>query len=59
MISKEALEGLEVFFPPVGRQRTIVEITALAEKERHILEKLAERRHQFISTHLIRLAQGA
>jgi len=59
MISKETLEGLEVFVPPLERQRTIVEITALAEKERHILEKLAERRHQFISTHLIRLAQGA
>ena len=59
MISKETLEGLEVLVPPLERQRTIVEITALAEKERHILEKLAERRHQFISTHLIRLAQGA
>jgi restriction endonuclease S subunit len=59
MISKETLEGLEVFVPPLELQRTIVEITALAEKERHILEKLAERRHQFISTHLIRLAQGA
>lgn len=59
MISKEVLEGLEVFVPPVERQRTIVEITALAEKERHILEKLAERRHQSISTTLIRLAQGA
>lgn len=59
MISKETLEGLEVFVPPLERQRTIVEITALAEKERHILENLAERRHQFISTHLIQLAQGA
>jgi hypothetical protein len=59
MISKETLEGLEVFVPPLERQRAIVEIIALAEKERHILEKLAERRHQLISTHLIRLAQGA
>lgn len=59
MISKETLERLEVFVPPLERQRTIVEITALAEKERHILEKLAERRHQSISTTLIRLAQGA
>jgi hypothetical protein len=58
MISKETLEGLEVFVPPLERQRAIVEITALAEKERHIMEKLAERRHQFISTQLTRLAQG-
>jgi hypothetical protein len=59
MISKETLEGLEVFVPSLERQRTIVEITALAEKERHILEKIAEKRHQSISTTLIRLAQGA
>jgi restriction endonuclease S subunit len=59
MISKETLERLEVFVPPLERQRTIVEITALVEKEQHILKKLAKRRHQFISTHLIRLAQGA
>jgi phosphohistidine swiveling domain-containing protein len=37
MISKETLEGLEVFVPPLERQRAIVEITALAEKERHIM----------------------
>jgi hypothetical protein len=59
MISKETLEGLEVFVPPLERQRAIIEITALAEQERQILEKLATRRHQFISIHLIRLAQGA
>lgn len=58
MISKETLDGLEVFVPPLERQRTIVEIAALAEQEQQILEKLAARRHQFISTHLICLAQG-
>ena len=59
MISKETLEGLEVFVPPLEQQKTIVEIAVLAEKERHIMEKLAERRHQYISTTLIQLAQGA
>jgi hypothetical protein len=59
MISKETLDGLEVFFPPLDRQRTIVTMASLAEKEQHILEKLADKRRQYISTTLIRLAQGA
>jgi len=58
MISKEALDGLEVFVPSLERQKIIVDMASLAEKEQHILKKLAERHHQFISTHLIRLAQG-
>ncbi len=58
MISKETLDGLDVFVPPLEQQKTIVEIFALAEQERCILGSLAERRHQFISTQLIRLAQG-
>ena len=59
MISKEALDELEVFVPPLERQRAIVEITTLLKEEQHIMEKLAERRHQYISTTLIQLAQGA
>jgi len=58
MISKETLDGLEVDVPPLEQQRTIVALASLEEKEQHLLKKLAERRHQFISTHLIRLAQG-
>lgn len=59
MISKEEMERLEVFVPSLERQRTIVKIASLAEEERHILEKLAEKRDQYISATLIRLAQGA
>lgn len=59
MISKETLDGLDVYVPPLEQQKTIVALAFLGEKEQHILKKLAERRHQFISTHLIRLAQGA
>ncbi len=58
MISKEVLEGLEVLVPPLERQKTIVEIAALADKEQHIMKKLAEKRRQIVSTTLIRLAQG-
>jgi hypothetical protein len=59
MISKETLEGLEVFIPPLDRQRAIVTMASLAEKEQHIMKKLAEMRRQYVSTTLIRLAQGA
>jgi hypothetical protein len=59
MISKEALGELEVFVPPLNRQRTIVAMASLAEEEQHIMERLTEKRRQYISTTLIRLAQGA
>ncbi|MHB9097715.1 MAG: restriction endonuclease subunit S [Syntrophales bacterium] len=59
MISKETLDGLEVDVPPLEQQKTIVALASLGEKEQHIMKKLAERRHQLISTHLIRLAEGA
>ncbi len=59
MISKEALEELEVFVPSLDRQRAIVTMASLAEKEQQLMEKLAEKRRQYISITLIRLAQGA
>lgn len=59
MISKETMEGLEVFIPPLNRQRAIVTMASLAEEEQHIMKKLAEKRRQCVSTTLIRLAQGA
>jgi hypothetical protein len=58
MISKESLDGLEVDVPSLERQKVIVALASLGEKEQQLMKKLAERRHQFISTHLIRLAQG-
>jgi len=59
MISKEALEGLEVFFPSLNRQRAIVSLASLAEEEQNIMKELAEKRRQYVSTALIHLAQGA
>jgi hypothetical protein len=58
MISKETLDGLEVDVPNLEQQKVIVALASLGEAEQHIMKKLAERRHQYISTHLIRLAQG-
>jgi restriction endonuclease S subunit len=59
MISKETMEALEVFIPPLNRQRAIVTMASLAEEEQHIMKKLAEKRRQCVSTTLIRLARGA
>lgn len=59
MISKETLDGLEVFIPPLDQQRAIVAMASLAEDEQHIMKKLAEKRRQYVSITLIRLAQGA
>jgi restriction endonuclease S subunit len=59
MINKEEMEGLEIFVPLLERQKAIVEMASLAEKEQQIMKMLAEKRYKYISTHLIRLAQGA
>jgi phosphohistidine swiveling domain-containing protein len=59
MISKEALERLEVYIPPLDRQRTIITMASLLEKEQQILKMLADKRKQYVSTILIRLTQGA
>ena len=58
MITKEALESLEVFVPPLERQRAIAGLAALAEEEQGILRRLAAKRRQFTSTVLMRMAQG-
>jgi len=57
MISKEALEELEVFVPPLEKQKAIVALAALAEEEQRIMKKLAIKRKQYISATLIREAQ--
>lgn len=58
MISKEALEGLEVLVPSFEQQHTIMELAALADREQKILSKLADKRKLYLSNILLRLAQG-
>jgi restriction endonuclease S subunit len=57
MISKEALETLEVIVPPLDKQNAIVALASLAEEEQGIMKKLAIKRKQYISATLIRKAQ--
>jgi len=58
MITKDALESLEILLPSLERQRAITELAALADKEQCILKTLAEKRNHYITTTLIQLAQG-
>jgi restriction endonuclease S subunit len=58
MITKEALENLEVFIPSLKRQRAITELAAFSDEEQRLLNRLAIKRRQYTSTILMRLAQG-
>jgi len=58
MISKEAIEDMEVTVPSLEKQKDIVELAALSAREQTILSELAEKREQYISTVLMQLAKG-
>jgi len=58
MISKQVLEKLEVFLPSLARQRTVIELAVLAEKEQHLMTKIADKRRQYIARALIEHAKG-
>lgn len=58
MISKIALEQLEVLLPPLEKQKAIVALAALEEEEQRIMKQLAIKRKQYISAILIREAGG-
>ncbi|MTI85543.1 MAG: restriction endonuclease subunit S [Firmicutes bacterium] len=58
MISKHVLEKLEVFIPTLARQRAIIELAALAEKEQHLMKKIADKRRQYVTLTLLEHAKG-
>jgi excinuclease UvrABC nuclease subunit len=58
MIGKDALEKLEIAIPPLGRQKAIVEMAELAEREQALMETLAEKRKLYISARLLEMAEG-
>jgi excinuclease UvrABC nuclease subunit len=59
MISKQAIEVLEVSLPPLEQQENIVELALLSAREQSLLTMLAEKREQYISAMLMQLAKGA
>jgi len=58
MISKQAIEDLEVFLPTLEQQKHIVELALLSAREKKLLSTLAEKREQYISTVLMQFARG-
>lgn len=58
MISKQAVEDLEFSLPSLKKQKMIVTIALLSTQEQNILQKLAEKRKQFIATVLMQSAKG-
>ncbi|MDA8133536.1 MAG: restriction endonuclease subunit S [Desulfobacteraceae bacterium] len=58
MISKQAIEELEVTLPSLEKQKNIVELAALSAREQTLLHTLADKREQYISTVLMQFAKG-
>ncbi|MBW1939935.1 MAG: restriction endonuclease subunit S, partial [Deltaproteobacteria bacterium] len=58
MISKQALEDMDVFIPSIKKQKAIVELADLSGRESMILQTLAQKRDQYFSTVLMKLAKG-
>ena len=58
MISKQAVEDMEVYLPTSEKQQHIVDLAKLSVRERTILGMLSEKRDQYISTVLMQLAKG-
>ncbi len=58
MISKQAIEDLEVALPNLEKQKNIVELATLSAREQTLLQQLADKREQYISTILMQLAKG-
>ncbi|NCC51216.1 MAG: restriction endonuclease subunit S [Spartobacteria bacterium] len=56
MISKQAIEELEVALPSLEKQTTIVELAALSAREQTLLHRLADKQEQYISTVLMQFA---
>jgi excinuclease UvrABC nuclease subunit len=58
MISKQAIEDLEVALPTLEKQKTIVELATLSAREQTLLHTLADKREQYISKVLMKFAKG-
>jgi len=58
MISKHAVEELEVILPSLAKQRSIVELASLSTREQFLFEALAIKREQYISAVLMKIAKG-
>lgn len=58
MISKQAIEDLEISLPSIKKQKDIVELASLAAREQTLLHILADKREQYIGAVLMQFAKG-
>jgi restriction endonuclease S subunit len=56
MISRDALEDLEIHVPPLSVQKQIVELALLGEREQTLLTRLAEAEKRKLHSILIKTA---
>ncbi len=57
MISKQAIEELEIALPDLEKQKNIVELASLVAREQTLLHTLADKRGQYIATILMQYAK--
>lgn len=58
MISKQAIEDLDIVLPSLEKQKSIVALALLSAREQTLLRTLADKREQYISTVLMQFAKG-
>lgn len=58
MVSKSALETLEIDLPPLDKQKAIVEMAALSQREQQLIDELGRKRKAFIDAVLMRQAKA-
>jgi len=58
MISKQAIEDIDVSLPSMENQKNIVELASLSAREQTLLHLLSEKREQYISKILMQFAKG-
>ena len=58
MISKQAIEALDVSLPSLEKQKSILELVALSNREQILLNEIAEKREQYTSSLLMKLVEG-
>ncbi|MBD1549598.1 restriction endonuclease subunit S [Roseibium aggregatum] len=58
MISKSALDDLDILIPEVSVQQKIVEVAGLASRERELLSNLADKRARLVSASLMNIVEN-
>jgi restriction endonuclease S subunit len=58
MVSKSALETLEIDLPPLDKQKAIAEVAELSQREQQLIDELGRKRKAFVDAILMRQAKA-